>query len=85
MQYAEMKRLDAEALDITRQLGCQQCMAGIASSSTQDASSSDSSSSNHDTMTPAELAVYQTLHTPQPWPADVAAAAVTGVCVCACC
>jgi hypothetical protein len=64
-KYAEMRRLDAEALQITRQLGCQQCMPEPAT-----AAEAAASSTGVDQLDPAERAVFQELHVPTPWPAQ---------------
>jgi hypothetical protein len=62
VQYAEMRRLDAEALQITRQLGCQQCMPDSATIKEAVAVSAG------EQLGPAEQALYEQLHTPSPWP-----------------
>jgi hypothetical protein len=64
-KYAEMRRLDAEALQITRQLGCQQCMPEPAT-----AAEAAASSAGLDHLDPAERAVFEELHVPLPWPAQ---------------
>lgn len=65
-KYAEMRRLDAEALQVTRQLGCQQCM--------PDEPATDSSAAGLDEqlqqLDPAERALFEQLHVPSPWPAQ---------------
>lgn len=62
--YAEMRRLDAEALQITRQLGCQQCMPEAATDSDTLLGSS------FDQIDPAERAVFEQLHVSSLWPAQ---------------
>lgn len=64
-KYAEMKRLDTEALQITRQLGCQQCMPEPAT-----AAELAASSAGLDQLDPTERAVFEKLHVPTPWPAQ---------------
>jgi hypothetical protein len=67
-KYAEMKALDAEALTVTRQLGCQQCMPDPTTAAEAAASSSAQD------LDPAQRALYEQHHPPTPWPTAAAGA-----------
>lgn len=65
-KYAEMRRLDAAALDATQALGCPSCRAAA-----QAAAASRVAEQPH--QAEGTAAMYQQLHTPLPWPAAASA------------
>lgn len=57
--YTRMRQLDAEALDVVQNLGCQSCKVSIA----------DREALRHSSDRTSSSPKYQQLHSPTPWPA----------------
>jgi hypothetical protein len=71
VKYAEMRRLDAAALEATQALGCPSCAQAAAAAAASRAGAADSQQQQE----PGNVQLYQQLHTPSLWPA---AAVATG-------
>jgi hypothetical protein len=67
-KYAEMRRLDAAALEATQALGCPSCAQAAA------AAAASRADAQQQQQQPGSVQLYQQLHMPSAWPAAAASA-----------